>query len=418
MPVMNENSVIAAEMERVAPVVDTLYDVDDTLYSEIEKAPVERISSRDMRIPLKLRPGGYFGHFNSDGGDLGIGAGPQYDKAVINTVNLRYACQWTKKAEWGTDDTRKAVINAFKEIMADAMPEFRRNTNSLLFTAGNGVLGTVGTFSTAGGVDTLNLTSDGFGARLLRHGLKVNIYDATLATQRTAAIEPEITFYDPALKQIKLTPATTNLANGDVIVVSGLSGANPVSLFGIPYHASNNPTGTWLGFDRATTPEIRANRVNAGGALALPFARLALNRLGERIGKRKNLKMYALMHPAQAAAYEELAMGMTTIEKGSGNESLDLYFGDNMRIAGIPVKTDFSQDKRRIDFIVPALMGRAEMKRPGFYEVDGRKIFELRGPSGGVATAQVFYIVSSWNLYSKNPAAMAYIDNLTVPANY
>lgn len=418
--VMNENSVIAGEMERVAPVVDATYDVDDTFYARIEKngKGVERISGRDMRIPLKLRPGGYFGHFNPDGGDLGIGAGPQYDKAVINTVHLRYACQWTKKAEWGTDDTRKAVINAFRDIMADAMPEFRRNTNSLLMTAGNGVLGTVSAVATAGGVDTVTLGTDGFGARLLRHGLKVNVYDATLATQRTAAVEPEITYYDLANKQVKLSPAVPGIVATDVIVVSGLSGANPVSIYGVPYHMSNASTGTWLGLDRATTPEIRASRVNAGGALALAHTRLALNKLGDRLGKNRKLKLQAWLHPAQVQAYEELGQALMQIDKGSGNETLDLYFGDNIRLAGVPVEADFSWDKKRIDFIVPEMWGRAEMRKPGFYEVDGKRIFELRGPSGGVATAQVFYITASWNLYMKNPAAGAYIDNLTVPSGY
>jgi hypothetical protein len=416
--VMNENAVIATEMERVTPVVNTLYDVDDTFFSQAEKANVERISGRDMRIPLKLRPGGYFGHFNPDGGDLGIGAGPQYDKAVINTVHIRYACQWTKKAEWGTDDTRKAVINAFKDIMADAMPEFRRNSDSLCMTAGNGVLGTISVVSTAGGVDTYTLGTDGFGARLLRFGLKVNVYDATLATQRTAAVEPEITFYDLANKQIKVSPAVTGAIATDVIVISGLSGASPVSLNGVPYYQSNASTGTMLGLDRATTPEIRATRVNAGGALALAHTRRALNGLGDRMGKNRKLKLRAWMHPAQVQAYEELGQALMKIEKGSGNETLDLYFGDDIRLAGVPVTTSFSWDKKRIDFLVHEMWGRAEMRKPGFYEVDGKKIFELRGPSGGVATAQVFYITASWNLFSKNPAAGAYIDNLTVPTGY
>lgn len=419
MPPLNENAVIATEMEKVLPVVDALYDKDDTFYSSISKDnDVERISGRDMRIPLKLRPGGYFGHFNPDGGDLGRGSGPAYDKAVINTVHLRYACEWTKKAEWGTDDARKAVVNAFKDIMAGAMPEFRRNSDALCMTAGNGVLGTISAVSTAAGVDTVTLGTDGFGAMLLRFGLKVNVYDSTLATQRTISLEPEITFYDLANKQIKLTPATPGITAGDVIVVSGLAGANPVSLFGVPYHNNNASTGTWLGMDRATTPEIRASRVNAGGSLALPFARLAMNKLGDRFGKSKRIKLKAMMNPAQAAAYEELGQLVSNIQKTSSDQGLNLYFGDNMQLAGAPVETNIHWDKRRIDFIAPEMWGRAEMHSPGFYEVAGRKIFEIRGASGGVATSQVFYIVASWNLFMKNPAAAAYIDNLTIPAGY
>lgn len=419
MPEMNETAVIGTEMEKVQPVVDALYDRDDTFYGRVDKeSNIERISGRDMRIPLKLRPGGYFGHFDPDGGDLGIGAGPQFDKAVINTVHLRYACQWTKKAEWGTDDTRKAVVNAFKDIMAGAMPEFRRNSDSLCMTAGNGILGVVSAVSTSAGVDTVTLGTDGFGARLLRYGLKVNVYDTTLATQRTAALEPEITFYDLANKQVKLTPATAGITPTDVLIVSGLSGATPVSLFGVPYHNNAASSGTWLGFDRSLTPEIRASRVNAGGALALPFIRLAMNKLGDRYGKNKKLSLQAWMHPCQVDAYEQLGQLVSMVQKQPTDQALNLYFGENMQMAGAPIETSFSWDKKRIDLIVPEMWGRAVMHDAGFYDVAGKKVFELRGTSGGVRTAQVFYITASWNLFLKNPAAAAFIDNLTVPAGY
>jgi hypothetical protein len=418
---MNSDAVIATELERVMPLVDMLYDVDDTFYASISKeSNVEKISARDMRIPLKLAPGGYFGQYNPDGGDLGRGAGPVFDKAVINTIPFEYACEWTKKAEWSTDDKRKAVVDAFKDIMAGAMPEFRRNSDAMCMTAGNGVLGTISAVSAGAGFDTVTLATDGFGAMLLRQGQKVNVYDATLATQRTLAVQPEITFYDQANKQIKLTPNTTNIAPTDVLVIAGVSGASPVSLFGVPYHNNSASTGAWLGLDRATYPQIRASRVNAGGSLALPFPRLAMNKLLDRTGKNKGkkFKLKAMMNPAQADAYEQLGQLVTVINKQAKAEGLDLYFGDNMQMAGVTVETNIHWDKKRIDFIAPDMWGRAEMHAPGFYEVAGRKLFEIRGPSGGVATSQVFYIVASWNLFLKNPAAAAYIDNLTVPSGY
>jgi len=416
----NAAAVVGAEMERVTPIVNALYDIDDTFYSMVDKeSNVERISTRDMRIPMKLRPGGFFGHYDPNGGSLGLGGGPTFDKAVINTVHLRYACQWTKKTEWSTDDPKKAVVNAFKELMADAMPEFRRHSDSLCMQAGTGVLGTISAVTTAAGVDTVTLGTDGFGARLLRYGLKVNVYDSTLATNRTPAVEPEITFYDSPNKQIKLTPATTSIQAGDLIVVSGLSGANPVSLYGVPYHNSNASTGTWLGYDRALTPEIRANRVNASGDLALPFARLAVNKVGDRVGNLRKRKFRAFMHPCQIQAYEELGQLVSLIQKQAKEEGLDLYFNESMQMAGAPVVPGmYSWDKKRIDFLDIAMWGRAEMKSPGFYEVAGRKIFELRSQDGSVKTSQIFYIVASWNLFLKNPASSVYIDNLTVPTGY
>ena len=40
-------------------------------------------------------------------------------------------------SQLGTDDSRKATINLFRELMAKAMPEFRRQTESQCMTNGN-----------------------------------------------------------------------------------------------------------------------------------------------------------------------------------------------------------------------------------------------------------------------------------------
>ena len=417
---MTAIQVVGAELESVDErgAIPTLFEREDTFYSFIEKRPVQVVSERQMRIPLELRPGGKFGHFDSDGGDLGRGEGPVFDKAVIDTVNLKHAVEWTKRAEWATDDRRKSVVNTLRHLLATSMAEFRRNVDSLSMQGGDGVLGTVGVVTNAGGFDTVTLNVDGFGARLLRYGQNINYYNSTLTTNRTAGAEKAIAFYDGPNKQIK-TATTASLQAGDKVVVSGLSATPPVSLLGVPYHHSNASTGTWLGFDRSLTPEVRGNAVNASGGLALPHARLAMNKVGDRVGMGKGRKVTAWMHPAQLQAYEELGMLASVINRSpKGGESLDMYFGENMTIAGVPIKTHFSWDKTRIDFIANDAWGRAEMHAPGFYTVDGRRIFEIRGASGGVATSQVFYIVASFNFYIRNPAEVAYIYGLTVPAGY
>lgn len=413
-----EAQVVAAEIERVNPTVPTMFDRDDTFYSQIEKRKVETISARDMRIPLELRPGGKFGHFDPDGGDLGLGDGPTFDKALINTVHIKFAVQWTKKAEWATDDSRKSVVNTFKHLMSKAMPEFRRNVDSLCMTDGTGVLATITNVVNGGGNDTYTLDNN-YGARLLRFGQDVHVYSANLGTQRTTGVGVTITSIDYVNKTI-VVPQVTSSAATDKIVISGVSGANPVSLLGVPYHHNNASTGTWLGFNRATTPEIRANRVNANSsALALPFSRLAINKIGDRVGIDVKKKVEAWMHPAQAQAYEELGQLVSIINKTpSSNEKMDLYFGDNMQIAGAPVKQDYSWNRSRIDFISREDWGRAEMHPAAFYDVGGKKLFEIRGASGGVATSQVMYLTASFNLFLMNPAIGSYIDTLAIPTGY
>jgi len=412
-----ESQVAATELEKVIPKVRMLFERDDKFYAHIKKRDVEKISHRQMRVPLELRPGGSFQYFNPDGGDLGRGGGPTFDKAVLNCVFLSENIEYTKLTQWATDDARKSIINAVRRLTATALDEMRRQLDSQLMQAGDGVIGVITTDTPAGGSNVLSLTTDGFGARLMRFGQTVQVWDTTLTIKRG---EGKVTLYDVENKSISLTPQVAGVVPGDKIVTAGLAAPAALpALFGVPYHHSNASTGTWLGFSRSTTPEIKANRINAGGAgLSLPLARLAMNKIGNRVGIDNNFNPTAWLHPAQLAAYEEIGQLVSTITKTTKDEGLNMYFGNNMQLAGASTKASFSWDKTRIDFIVDEVWGRAEILPIGFYTTDGRKIFEIRGPSGGVATAEIFYMVVGMQTFVSNPAACSYIDNLAVPVGY
>jgi len=412
-----ESQVAALELERVIPKIRVLFERDDKFYANIKKRDVEKISNRQMRVPLELRPGGSFQYFNPDGGDLGRGGGPTFDKAVLNCVFVSENIEYTKLTQWSTDDERKSITNGVRRLTASALDELRRQLDSQLMQAGDGVIGVVSVVSTASGVDTYTLGTDGFGARLMRFGQTIQLYDTTLATLKGSGV---ITKWDVENKQIDVTPAISGALATDKIVTNGISAPTALpALYGVPYHHSNASTGTWLGFSRSSTPEIRSNRVNAGGnALSLPFPRLALNKVGNRVGIDNSFDAAAWMHPAQAQAYEEIGQLVISINKTAKDESLDLYFGEKMQMAGAPVKKSFNWDKQRIDFVVDEVWGRGEILPIGFYKTDGRNIFEIRGPSGGVATAEIFYMVCGMQTFVNNPAATSYIDNLAVPTGY
>lgn len=422
---LTEQQVVANELEAVNRKVPTLFDREGPFYAEIEKRPAEVVSARDMRIPLEMRPGGNFGHFDPAGGDMGRGDGSTYDKALINVVYLKHGIEWQTKAQWATDAAQKSIVDAVRDNTAKGMKEFRRNLDSLMMTDGTGVIGTVSAISTGGGKDTLTLATDGFGARLLRYGQYHSIYNAALSTRRVYAGlgavngEGPIDLYDGPNKQVRVNSSTGATIVGDKLVVSGLTATPPVSLFGVPYHHSNASTGFWLQMDRSANPEIRANRVAAASAgLALPFPRLAMNKVGDRVGQDQVLSVEAWMHPCQVQAYEDLGQLVMLINKESKEQGLNLYFNDNMQMAGAPVRKHFSWDKTRIDFIAKETWGRCEMKPAGIYEVGGRRIFEIRGSSGGVAASQIFYLCCAWNAFVMNPAACVYIDQLAVPSGY
>lgn len=412
-----DSNVTALELERVVPKIQTLFERDDKFYANIEKRNVEKISNRQMRVPLELRPGGSFQYFNADGGDLGRGGGPQWDKAVLNCVFVSENIEYTKLVQWATDSDRKAITSAVRRLTATALDELRRQLDAQCMQAGNGVIGTVTSDTPAGGSNVIACTTDGFGVRLMRYGQTVQVFNSTLTTNRGSA---QITGWDVENKTVTLTPQIAGVVGGDLIVTAGIS--SPTSLpaiYGVPYQHSNASTGQWLGFSRSATPEIRSNRVNANSnALTLPLPRLAINKIGNRVGIDNTFTLKAWMHPCQKQAYEEIGQLVSIINKAAKDENLNMYFGDGMQMAGAQVKSSFNWDQTRIDFVNDAVWGRAEILPVGFYKTDGRNIFEIRGASGGVATADIFYMVAGLQLFVSNPAATAYIDTLAVPAGY
>jgi len=418
----NEAAVNALEIERVRPVVKVAFDTDNGMfYSFLKKKTPEVISNRDMRVPIKIKPGGKFRHYNPDGGNYGRGSGAVFDKAVIGVQHLLEAVEWTDLSDMATDTQRKAVLSSFKDNLATALDEMQRNVDSLCLTDGTGVLGTVGVYSVGtgtGGGDRLTLNTDGFRSHLIRDDMDLNVYNAALTTNRTAGAERTVVYHDISSHIIDLSPSLAGGIATDKLVVSGLSATPPVSVLGVPYHYSNASTGTWLGMSRSAIPQIRANRVAAGGPLAIPFARLLMNKIGDRMGKDARKGRYtAWLHPSQIQAYEELATAVTTIQGMPSGKSVDMYYGDNYQLAGAPAKQHFSWDRTRIDFINDGF-GRVEMRAADFIKKNGKHIFEGRGADGGLAAFNLLYPALSFNVYHENPAEAGYIDTLDIVAGY
>lgn len=410
-----EANVTALELERVIPTIQTLFERDDTFFSKIKKRNVEVISQRLMRIPLEIRPGGKFQYFNPNGGNLGRGGGQVWDKAVLNSAFLSENIEYTKLTQWSTDNSRKAIAQAVQKLTAEALDELKRQIDGQLMQDGTGAVGQIDSVSTTANVDTyvLNVVN---GARLVRNGQTIQVFSEDLTTFRGKG---EITFWDVATSTIKVEPAVAGAIATDRLVVDGIDA--PLSfpaLFGVPYQHNADSVGTWLGFNRANTPEIRSSRVNGnGGALALPLPRLAINAIGNRVGIKNGFKPSAWMHPCQKQAYENIGQAVIMIQKQAKEEGLDMYF-DKMQMAGAPVEESYNWPKDRIDFVSEEVWGRGETLPIGFYITDGRRIFEIRSSDGGVVASDIFYMVCGMQFFVNNPAATAYIDNLAIPEGY
>jgi hypothetical protein len=253
MPAQANANVVALQLEKVRDKVPLLYERDDILLTMIQqRGDVEKVSSRNMRLPLQVNPGGKAGSYNADGGDLGRGSGTQYDVAQVSPIFFRFAIEITKLVEYATTGRERAIENAAKREVANGMKQFRAFLDKLMQTAGNGVLGTIS--SVAGSTFTMTVPS---GAALVYPGQTIQIYDTTLTTNRNVAagVTTTVLTADPiTTQQITVDNVPTGTVATDVIVHDGLTGAQPVSLFGIKYHQNNATTGTWLNLNRATYP--------------------------------------------------------------------------------------------------------------------------------------------------------------------
>lgn len=422
MAAQTETDVAALELEKVRDDLPVLFERSSTFYSQIEKKNVEVVSNRALRIPLEINPGGKPGHFSPAGGSLGLGAASTFDVATTTVQHLKYAVQWEKKAEWSTDNSRKAVLQSTRYALSKALAEFRRFLDCLwVGSNGTGVLGTITTRTNASSTDTYTLNTDGFRAKLLRYAQDIAVFNSDLTTNRTAGTDTAITFFDLAAKQVKVAQVTGS-TNGDKIVVGGLgnvTGTSVLSINGVPYHNSAASTGTWQGLNRANVPAIRANAVDAAsGTLALTFIRRALNLVGDRVGEENMKSLEAWTHPAQKQAYEQLGQLVSVINKQAKEEGLELFFGDGMQMAGVPIKTHYAWDRTRIDFLAKDVFGRSEMHPLDYYEVDGKKIFEIRDSDGSVKTSNLYYLTLSTQAFVSNPAVLAAITSLAVPTGY
>jgi len=148
MPAQANANVVALQLEKVRDKVPLLYERDDILLTMIQqRGDVEKVSSRNMRLPLQVNPGGKAGSYNADGGDLGRGSGTAYDVAQVSPIFFRFAIEITKLVEYATTGRERAIENATKREVANGMKQFRAFLDKLMQTAGNGVLGTVSSFA-------------------------------------------------------------------------------------------------------------------------------------------------------------------------------------------------------------------------------------------------------------------------------
>jgi hypothetical protein len=143
---LNAAAAIAVELEKVQATVYPQFQQDCLIYNRLQNLNNFKVSDRLTRIPLLAQPGSTFSQFDPDGvsDSMGLGGAEQYIVGVTSIVYFCQSVQVTKRAEWATDGSVKAVTDIYKDSFKINLKQFRSNLESLLcFSDGSGVIGTL-----------------------------------------------------------------------------------------------------------------------------------------------------------------------------------------------------------------------------------------------------------------------------------
>lgn len=422
-------------LEKVRPQLQSMIDMHEGTSSIVKKGTnVMQVSDRLARIPILSSYGGDFGTVSLDGGAMGNGSGPQIARMELTYTVTKIGYEITLQSQFATDSTDKAVADATKLTMGNAIKEFGVYDDILFHnqTGNQGVLGTataVDSTSATGPGGTRIYTMDAaFSVQLFRLNMPVEIYDSTLTTQKTASNSPDslprVTKIDIPNRQITITLPSTftgtyTPAATDRFLIQGIKAGSVVSKNGLYLFNSTVTTGSLLNMSRDNYPEINSNIVTATGSLIPLYGLLLKHRIQMRRGAVPK-DLTGLTHPAQQAAIASYGLTWSTWNRGSSDKMIDLMpgIGDDTPFCGINFKADTRADRTRMDVISPSTWGRVRLKDTDFFEIDGRKIFEKRSSNGSVMTAMVFFITLAENYYCADPGSQGAIVGLPVTAGY
>lgn len=436
----NLNQVLSLQAEKVRGKLQDLLETSNNVSASIRKSmEAIPVSNRAARLPVVVSNPGDFGVVNLNGGPLGLGSGMDTKHMEIQYFSTKMGVEITTEAMWTTDAAEKAIKDAFKENLRRALIEaqiyddiaFHNITgNQGMVARGDGATAIGGTNPFGAGQSaTITLDSE-FATQLLRINMPVEIYDTTLATQKTASNSPDalprITAINHSSKSVTITGAATQsgtitLANTDKLLIAGIAAASVSFKNGLYAFNTTTTSGNLLNLSRTAVPELNSNTVNAASsAVSAAHIILLKHLVAMRRGKDAVNGLKGLAHPAQMAQIAAIGVSLSQWNRGASDKMIDIVpgIGDSQPFGGVEFELDVRQSRSRLDLIQPKVWTRVRLRDLDWFEVDGQRVFEKRSSNGGVATSVLMYLVASENFACVDPGSQGFIYGLAIPAGY
>lgn len=392
--------------------VPKLLESTNVLWAKIKAASdLEKAGPRTLRAPKEMSPGGQFRYAAQDGGDFGRGNAPIYDAMTFTPKLVLEAVEFNQSVRWNTANNKLAVINALADNVASATTEWGVNVDKVIQGNGDGI---VATTSTGAGTTSIVLAAP-FRGRLLRLNCRYVQMNSAQTIHRGVIT---LLAYDPVTGTATIDAAPAGATNGDVWVSDGLAVPTPTGINGLQNLCSSATTGTVGGLSRTTYPQLRTANQVASAALTPAILRAAINAPEIlRDASVWNDEVFAYGSIAQRQALEEIGLSMALYDKTGGRDGFDpLFAPDKLKINGLRYVGSQNADPTRIDILWPSNFFRAETLPVGLYDVEDDTMFPIYGASGGLAAAEIFYVMGIFDLGIDDPQKHTIISSLSVPS--
>jgi hypothetical protein len=411
---------LSLQLERVRPFLPVAYEREKGFGAKIKKVEGIEVSSRNLRLPIQVFPGGKFGYCTFAGTSLGLGGASQTVVATLTPVGIRFNVQINRDVQYYTNSAEKAIAQVLKKELENAVPEFATQIDMELQGDGTGVRLISSLY--AANVFTAAAATWAIGAQNLRVGQDVAVYDTTLATNRG---ETTITNINLGARTVTVLAAPGGSTTGDKLLPSGVTGANPVTLFGIPYHGKTS--GTWLTLALATYTNLAQPQVDAVTAmLNVSHVRLLVNQIQMRNGTDVfddgdwNVCIHQNLQDSWADLGDNISEIMLTPGQDQKMTDLAANARQKPKIAGFPTMVGVHYNPTRFELVDFKNWGRGEAQPIDFYkDRNGNMYFTpVSTADGSPLTSDLFSIHTLMQTFVANPQRAGAIINCGRKSGY
>ncbi len=361
-----------------------------------------------MRVPFRAQGGAGIQQATADTSSAIFvwtrGTGSSYDGFTAAPVRLVNVCEISNLTQQATDGKDRGLVKIKREELQNSLKAFDNGVEGIIHRDGSGTIDQIPTGA------TVNSATGGGGSGSATYssiiGLNtagsfseqqaVQVLSAVGGTNRGSFV---ISYVDAVAQTIYSTTALpSGTVAGDILVVSGASGAAGSSILGKDYWLANGNTGTIGGIAKANYPgRLSTPTINFGGngainnATAQRVQAIRMRALGDDYDE--NESGFWLANPVQGVALSNQFYnpGFTRLDEGAKD-----YVPDTARkmmqktVLGEDVVWASTAEPSRMDYIVPTTWYFGELFPTRLHEwTPGNTIASV--PAIGGSTGQTYF---------------------------